>query len=195
MVYIMPSTTTRERFSLTEEQRQHFLDYGFLKVENCFSREQAAEFSGSIWTRMGASPDDPSSWPTEKTNMPGHSIIPIEEFAPKAYDAMAELLGGEDRLAEWSKVWKDGWIVNFGHPEFKPTDDIGFRTLNDWHNDGNWFIHFLDSPEQALLVTPLYSDIESKGGGTAICTDSDDDDDDNYFRPVGPPEGYKDVLS
>jgi hypothetical protein len=22
-----------------------------------------------------------------------------------------------------------------------------------------------------------------------------DDDDDNYFRPVGPPEGYKDVLS
>jgi hypothetical protein len=168
----MPSTTTRERFSLTEEQRQHFLDYGFLKVENCFSREQASEFSGSIWTRMGASPDDPSSWPTEKTNMPGHSIIPIEEFAPKAYNAMAELLGGEDRLAEWSKVWKDGWIVNFGRPEFKPTDDIGFRTLNDWHNDGNWFIHFLDSPEQALLVIPLYSDIESKGGGTAICTDS-----------------------
>ena len=25
--------------------------------------------------------------------------------------------------------------------------------------------------------------------------DDDDDDDDYYFRPVGPPEGYKDVLS
>jgi hypothetical protein len=25
--------------------------------------------------------------------------------------------------------------------------------------------------------------------------DDDDDDDDDYFRPVGPPEGYKDVLS
>jgi hypothetical protein len=24
---------------------------------------------------------------------------------------------------------------------------------------------------------------------------NDNDDDDNYFRPVGPPEGYKDVLS
>jgi hypothetical protein len=23
----------------------------------------------------------------------------------------------------------------------------------------------------------------------------DDDDNDDYFRPVGPPEGYKDVLS
>lgn len=168
----MTSATLRERFSLTEEQRQHFLDHGFLKVENCFSREAAAEFTASIWTRMGASPDDPSTWPTEKTNMPGHSIIPIEEFAPKAYDAIAEVLGGEDRLAEWSKVWSDRWIINFGRPEFKPTDPIDFRSLTDWHNDGNWFIHFLDSPEQALLVTPLYSDIEPGGGGTAICTDS-----------------------
>jgi hypothetical protein len=25
--------------------------------------------------------------------------------------------------------------------------------------------------------------------------DDDDDDDDNYFRPVGPLKGYKDVLS
>jgi hypothetical protein len=25
--------------------------------------------------------------------------------------------------------------------------------------------------------------------------DDDNDDDDYYFRPVGPPEGYKDVLS
>jgi len=32
-------------------------------------------------------------------------------------------------------------------------------------------VHFLDSPEQALLVIPLWSDIESKGGGTAICPD------------------------
>jgi hypothetical protein len=26
-------------------------------------------------------------------------------------------------------------------------------------------------------------------------SDDDDDDDDDDFRPVGPPEGYKDVLS
>lgn len=41
--------------------------------------------------------------------------------------------------------------------------------LDNWHNDGDFFVHFLDSPEQALLVIPLWSDIESKGGGTAIC--------------------------
>jgi hypothetical protein len=43
--------------------------------------------------------------------------------------------------------------------------------LDNWHNDGDFFVHFLDSPEQALLVIPLWSDIVSKGGGTAICSD------------------------
>jgi hypothetical protein len=43
--------------------------------------------------------------------------------------------------------------------------------LDNWHNDGDFFVHFLDSPEQALLVIPLWSDIESKGGGTAVCGD------------------------
>lgn len=41
--------------------------------------------------------------------------------------------------------------------------------LDGWHNDGDFFVHFLDSPEQALLVIPLWSDIEMKGGGTAVC--------------------------
>lgn len=43
--------------------------------------------------------------------------------------------------------------------------------LDNWHNDGDFFVHFLDSPEQALLVIPLWSDIEHKGGGTAVCSD------------------------
>ncbi len=43
--------------------------------------------------------------------------------------------------------------------------------MDNWHNDGDFFVHFLDSPEQALLVIPLWSDIESKGGGTAVCGD------------------------
>jgi len=48
---------------------------------------------------------------------------------------------------------------------------LDFRTLDNWHNDGDWFVHFLDSPEQALLVIPLFTDIMPKGGGTVICTD------------------------
>jgi hypothetical protein len=35
-------------------------------------------------------------------------------------------------------------------------------------------VHFLDSPEQALLVTPLWAPIEPRGGGTYIATDGVD---------------------
>jgi len=40
--------------------------------------------------------------------------------------------------------------------------------LGNWHVDGDFFVHFLDSPEQALLVIPLFSDIAARGGGTMI---------------------------
>jgi hypothetical protein len=44
--------------------------------------------------------------------------------------------------------------------------------LDGWHVDGDFFIHYLDSPEQGLLVIPLFTDIAPGGGGTAICPDS-----------------------
>ena len=36
---------------------------------------------------------------------------------------------------------------------------------------GDFFIHFLDAPEQGLLVIPLFTDIYPNGGGTWICSE------------------------
>lgn len=166
----MPSTTD-DQYRLTEEQKAFWLEHGFLKIPKCFSRETADKFTHSVWARLGADPNDKSTWPTEKINMPGHTLVNVAEFAPKAWAAMCELVGGEDRVADWVKDWKDGFIVNFGKPEFNPDDELDYRMLDNWHNDGDFFVHFLDSPEQALLVIPLFSDIVPKGGGTVICTD------------------------
>jgi hypothetical protein len=164
-------STPQDQFALTEEQKEHWLKHGFIKVPQCFTREAAAAFTSSVWTRLGVSPTDKSTWTKEKVNMPGHTKVNVEEFAPKAWHAICDLVGGADRVADWCKDWKDGWIVNMGKPEYTPQDTLDFRSLGDWHNDGDWFIHFLDSPEQALLVIPLFSDIKPKGGGTVICTD------------------------
>lgn len=166
----MPSATD-EQYSLSEEQKAFFLEHGFLKIPKCFSREASEKLTHSLWARLGADPNDKSTWPTEKMNMPGHVLVSVQEFAPKAWSAILEIIGGEDRVADWVKNWKDGFIVNFGKPEYKPDDPLDFRTLDNWHVDGDFFVHFLDSPEQALLVIPLFSDIEPRGGGTAICTD------------------------
>ncbi|KAK5169180.1 uncharacterized protein LTR77_006489 [Saxophila tyrrhenica] len=156
---------------LTEEQKQFWLENGFIKIPKCFSREKSDAWTNSFWTRIGAEPNDKSTWPTEKINMPGHSVVPAKQFAPKAWAAMCELVGGEDKVTDWCKEWKDGWIPNFGKPGTSADDPLDYRTLDNWHNDGDWFVHFLDSPEQALLVIPLFSDIKPKGGGTVICTD------------------------
>ncbi|KAJ7474424.1 hypothetical protein B0H11DRAFT_2282262 [Mycena galericulata] len=126
--------------SLTAEQKAHFPMHGFVHLRQCFSPEAAAAFSSTLWTRLGMSPTDKSTWNAERINMPAHTSVPISEFAPKAWRALCELGGGED------------------------------KDVDGWHVDGD-FRHFLDSPEQALLVIPLFSDIAPGGGGTAICTD------------------------
>ena len=167
----MPLITTDSDYALSVEQKTFWLEHGYLKIPQCFTREASDAFTSSIWTRLGMSPTDKSTWTTEKINMPGHSVISAKEFAPKAWAAMCELVGGEDRIADWCKDWRDSFIPNLGRPEYSADDELDLRQLTDWHNDGDFFVHFLDSPEQALLIIPLFSDINPKGGGTALCTD------------------------
>ncbi|KAJ6599917.1 hypothetical protein DFH09DRAFT_1129057 [Mycena vulgaris] len=154
--------------SLTPAQKSHFLTHGFVHLTNCFSRDASEAFTANLWTRLGMSSTDKSTWHTERINMPSHTSVRVSEFAPKAWDAICELVGGEDRISEQTKVWKDSFIVNLGK---EGQGEVAFRELDGWHVDGDFFIHFLDSPEQALLVIPVFSDIAPGGGGTAICSD------------------------
>ncbi|KAJ6572310.1 hypothetical protein B0H19DRAFT_1133278 [Mycena capillaripes] len=153
---------------LTEAQKSHFLTHGFVHLPKSFSREASEAFTSNLWTRLGMSPNDKSTWHTERTNMPSHNSVLISEFAPKAWNAICELLGGEDRISDATKVWRDSFIVNLGKDG---QGEVAPRDLDGWHVDGDFFLHFLDSPEQALLVIPIFSDIGPGGGGTAICTD------------------------
>jgi hypothetical protein len=100
--------------------------------------------------------------------MPWHFTFDAAEFAPRAWAAICELCGGEDRITKESRLWRDSLIVNLGSAEMegKPTPP---QQLEGWHVDGDFFVHYLDSPEQGLLVIPLFTDILPDGGGTVIC--------------------------
>ena len=67
-------------------------------------------------------------------------------------------------------MWTDGFIVNLGSVE-NEGNLVEPKDLTGWHVDGNFFTHFLDSPEQALLVIPCWSDVEENAGATVICTE------------------------
>ncbi|KAH7914289.1 hypothetical protein BJ138DRAFT_1177439 [Hygrophoropsis aurantiaca] len=162
---------------LTPEQIDFFMENGYIVLKKAFTKEKSDEWTKNMWVRLGCDPADKSTWPTEKDriHMPVHNRESVSTFCPQAWGAMTELLGGEERISEKSGWWGDSFIVNLGSEELArqkvsrhPTD------LDNWHVDGDFFVHFLDSPEQGLLVIPIFSDIEPRGGGTYICTDGID---------------------
>ncbi|EEB98224.1 hypothetical protein MPER_02310, partial [Moniliophthora perniciosa FA553] len=134
----------------------------------------AAEFTETMWIRLALDPHNESTWTKERIHMPFHRREEVARFAPKAWDAMQDLLGGEDRIDEKCSTWGDSFIVNFGTPELEGAEPIHPRDLGNWHIDGDFFVHYLDSPEQALLVIPIFSDIKPRGGGTFIAPEGID---------------------
>lgn len=154
---------------LTRDQVDHFMRHGFVRIPEAFSKEKAAEWTDTVWKRLGYDPNDKTTWLSDRVNMPAHRQENVRTFSPKAYAAMCDLLG-EDRIDPESAMWGDGFIVNLGKEEWEGKV-IPPQELDNWHVDGDFFMHYLDSPEQGLLVIPLFSDVVPNGGGTYISPD------------------------
>jgi hypothetical protein len=155
---------------LSDEQASHFLDKGYIVVRECFSPEAATEYTETIWTRLGYDRDDRSTWMEPAIHMPGHRHVDIKEFAPKAWSAVCDLLGDEERIAQ-PYNWSDGFIVNLWQGADRPWSPASPQSPG-WHKDGDFFRHFLDSPEQGLLTLVLWSDVRHQGGATFVAADS-----------------------
>ncbi|EJT99134.1 hypothetical protein DACRYDRAFT_90702 [Dacryopinax primogenitus] len=156
---------------LSKEQIDFFLENGFVKIPGGMKTEWADKWTSDVFIRLGYDPNDKATWAAnEKVNMPFHRRESAAEIAPKAWEAICELLGGEEKISPTCKQWSDSIIANFGS-EYWATHDIAPKELDNWHVDGDFFRHFLDSPEQALLVIPLFADILPRGGGTYIAPD------------------------
>lgn len=158
---------------LTAPDIEHFISRGFVRISGCFSRELALDLTARACERLYCSLDDPKTWPSGRMRPPESQRVSFESIAPKAWQAACELVGGAERILE-PCTWGDGFIINFGRqPELEwhpPSPTL--REWNNWHKDGDFFRHFLDSPEQGLLVIGVFSDIEEGGGGTYLACDS-----------------------
>lgn len=155
---------------LTTEQVDHFIKYGFIHLEDCFSREFAETWIIKAWDRLDVDPNDSATWKSPFVRMRNENFVELESFSPKVFHAMCDLLGGKERIRLPIK-WGDGFLINFSlgvdREWMHPSSDI-----DGWHKDGNFFYHFLDSPEQALLVIVIWKDTPPRGGGTFIAPDS-----------------------
>ncbi|HZM78569.1 MAG TPA: hypothetical protein VFC19_22815 [Candidatus Limnocylindrales bacterium] len=154
---------------LTTEQAEQFVEWGYVAIRGCFSREAAQRYTSTIWTRLGYAPEDPATWAEPSIHMPSHRSIDIRTFAPKAWGAVCDLLGGAQRIQPYE--WNDAFIVNLWQGGERPWRPASPESPG-WHKDGDFFRHFLDSPEQGLLTLVLWSDVAHQGGATFVAADS-----------------------
>lgn len=149
---------------LTDEQIENFTKYGWLKIPEAFTPEKSHQFTKDVWQRLGYDPNDRKTCKEERINMPSHYYEAVQTFAPKAWATMRELLGWEDGVGNNACTWNDGSIVSLGLDEWEGKWQDP-RDLTNQHVDSDFFVHFLDSPEQGLLVMPLFTDIKPRAGG------------------------------
>ncbi|KAG8753905.1 hypothetical protein FRC12_011382 [Ceratobasidium sp. 428] len=161
---------SREYKYLTQEQVDFFMNHGYVVIKQALKEEWIERVTHDVWIRLGVDPNDKSTWSVERVNQPWHRRALAKDVAPAAWGAICEIVGGEERIADHCKEWRDGLITNMGLDKWE-NESISPRELDNWHCDGDFFLHFLDSPEQGLLIIPLYSDIKPRGGGTYIAED------------------------
>lgn len=147
---------------LTQTHIDQFLERGWCAVEDCFSPDVAAKLCSRWMEEQGLDPARPLEWGFVKMHRGLKERLVAKDFAPKAYAAAEDLVGG-DNIETWT--W-GGFIVNVSlhrdQPWAMPKLDQG------WHIDGDFFQHFLDSREQGLLSLQVFSDVEPQGGATVV---------------------------
>ncbi|MFP6722939.1 MAG: phytanoyl-CoA dioxygenase family protein [Candidatus Poribacteria bacterium] len=156
------------------QYRTDFLRDNFVVIEDAFCRKLATEWVTNFNRVNGIELDRPSTWPENGAKLyPSNQQMHISEFSPLAYEVVCEFLGGEDQIETRSLNVGDGFNINFSVSADQEWQPPGPESTG-YHKDGWFFKHFLDSPEQALLVLVIWSDIKPKSGGTFFIPDSAD---------------------
>lgn len=156
---------------LSPSDIEQFIKLGFVKVSSCFDASPgslADRWVRNAWERTAFDPDDPSDW-VDRIHLPSDDSVLVREFSPKAWAAIGQLCH-HDRINEDYR-WSNSFIMNLAIGADEPWTPPSAEAQG-WHKDGDFFVHYLDSPEQALLTIVLWSDVVHQGGPTYIACDS-----------------------
>jgi hypothetical protein len=162
----MPSN--QETRALSAAQIQHFIDSGFVRVDDAFPRRLADEARAILWRDTGRDPDDPATWtrPVIRLNQYGQEPFVQAANTPVLDRAFDRLVGP----ARWvPRATLGTFPVRFPSP-----DDPGDA---GWHIDvsfGTETPDFLSwranvtSRGRALLMLFLFSDVGENDAPTRI---------------------------
>lgn len=159
---------------MTKKQIEQFLTRGFTIIEGCFTPEQAAPFVEAACERAGVDAGAPSTWKEKRVHAPKSLNFALADFAPKAWEAAVELVGGTSRIHEPENPrWQDAFIIKFPHGRGRHWPEPSPSSAHSWHLDGGPDMkHYLDSGDIGLVTLLLWSKVGPKGGGTIFACDS-----------------------
>jgi hypothetical protein len=159
----------RSQGNLTDKQWKQFVTEGYIVLRGVFSREDSLAWVRSECAHAGFDLEDPSTWTEPYARIPTERREPLATFAPQAWEAACDLMGGIERMVTGTKIGLFALNLREGadRPFEPPTP-----SSPGWHKDGWHFRHFLDSYEQGLLGIPLMTDVVSHGGATFLAAGS-----------------------
>lgn len=145
-----------------------FIERGFVRVESAYDPQDALAAQQEVWRHLeeqGIVQNDPSTWQKSLVRLnEGYDSPEFERCnTARLADAMEDLVGRGQLRQRSTTAW-GWWPVNFSLGSDVPWD----VPRQGWHWDGQHFRHYVDSPEQGLLVLCVFSDIAPQGGGTLV---------------------------
>jgi hypothetical protein len=153
---------------LSAAQIDHFIDHGFVRLDDAFSQGLALQGREALWKAVGLSPDAPENWtqPVVRVGfMSGPSFVEAAN-TPRlhhAYDALA----GEGR---WLKPKGLGsFPVRF--PSKDDPGDAGWHVDMSFGTDNPDFMQWrinVKSRGRALLMLFLFSDVSEDDAPTRV---------------------------
>ena len=153
---------------LTPTEVTAFIDRGFVKVEDAFSRDLAEEARAILWRDTGCNPDDPSTWTKPVVRLGFYSQPPFVAAANTA-----TLRRAFDQLVGRGRWVPRGNLGTFP-VRFPSSDDPGDA---GWHVDASFGTENADfmswrvnvySKGRALLMLFLFSDVGPDDAPTRI---------------------------
>lgn len=178
---------------LAAEQLEQFMQDGVLTLRGAFDPELAQRWRADglrrlreepeRWVRGYAdqlavdpsrtlakfSPDDPSTWTWGRIDLLGPESLVVEEFAPDAWAAICELLGGPERIQ--TRSWGQYLILNLadGSPY---GNDRPSPHASGWHIDDPNPVTRLDQLRNGLVCIALFDRLLPSSGNTWLALDS-----------------------
>lgn len=158
---------------LSDAEKEQFVHNGFVKLEDAFPSQIAAEARGILWSATGCNPEDRKTWTRPVIRLGDFAQEPFRQAVNTVtlHSAFDDLVG----VRRWvPRQSLGGFPIRFPH-----SDDLGDT---GWHIDAGFppdqpvepresYFHWrvnLRSKGRALLMLFLFSDVDENDAPTRI---------------------------